>query len=152
MSQTNLTASNDVTTIMMSSNSEEESGGEDVMQILQSIIASVGIVANLTVVIVFSNHKKLRRKIPNRFIVNQVSAVNFTFFSSWHRTKRRYSMLLKWNYSLLYLFSRTFYFLFHMINHNEQIILSSYLLIKQVHISCWGKQLQWLRIIVYKIK
>ena len=45
----------------------------DVMMLLQCIIASVGIVANLTVVIVFLNHKQLRRKIPNRFIINQVS-------------------------------------------------------------------------------
>ena len=44
----------------------------DVMMLLQCIIASVGIIANLTVVIVFLNHKELRRKIPNRFIINQV--------------------------------------------------------------------------------
>ena len=40
--------------------------------IIQSTIASVGIIANLTVIVVFLNHKKLRRKIPNIFIVNQV--------------------------------------------------------------------------------
>ena len=40
--------------------------------IAQSTIASVGIVANLTVIVVFLNHKKLRRKIPNIFIINQV--------------------------------------------------------------------------------
>ena len=40
--------------------------------IIQSTIASVGIVANLTVIVVFLNHKKLRRKIPNIFIINQV--------------------------------------------------------------------------------
>ena len=45
----------------------------DVMMLLQCIIASVGIIANLTVVFVFLNHKQLRRKIPNRFIINQVS-------------------------------------------------------------------------------
>ena len=45
----------------------------DVMMLLQCIIASVGIIANLTVVTVFLNHKELRRKIPNRFIINQVS-------------------------------------------------------------------------------
>ena len=44
----------------------------DVMMLLQCIIASVGIISNLTVVIVFLNHKELRRKIPNRFIINQV--------------------------------------------------------------------------------
>ena len=46
----------------------------DVMMSLQCIISSIGIIANLTVVIVFLNHKELRRKIPNRFIINQVSA------------------------------------------------------------------------------
>ena len=45
----------------------------DVMMLLQCIIASVGTIANLTVVVVFLNHKELRRKIPNRFIINQVS-------------------------------------------------------------------------------
>ena len=40
--------------------------------IAQSAIASVGIMANLTVIVVFLNHKKLRRKIPNIFIINQV--------------------------------------------------------------------------------
>ena len=39
--------------------------------IIQSTTASIGIVANLTVIAVFLNHKKLRRKIPNIFIINQ---------------------------------------------------------------------------------
>ena len=47
----------------------------DVMMLIQCIIASVGIITNLTVVIVFVNHKELRRKIPNRFIINQISIV-----------------------------------------------------------------------------
>ena len=46
----------------------------DVMMLLQCIISSIEIIANLTVVIVFLIHKELRRKIPNRFIINQVSA------------------------------------------------------------------------------
>ena len=45
----------------------------DVMEIVQLSIAPVGIIGNLTVIVVFLNHKKLRRKIPNRLIVNQVS-------------------------------------------------------------------------------
>ena len=45
----------------------------DVMEIIQLSIAPVGIIGNLTVIVVFLNHRKLRRKIPNRFIVNQVS-------------------------------------------------------------------------------
>ena len=44
----------------------------DVMMILQIVIASVGIVANFTVVFTFLNHKQLRKKIPNMFIINQI--------------------------------------------------------------------------------
>ena len=44
----------------------------DVMTILQMIIATVGIIANLTVVFAFLNHKQLRKKVPNMFIINQV--------------------------------------------------------------------------------
>ena len=42
------------------------------VRIIQSSVASVGIIANLTVIVVFLNHKKLRGKIPNIFIINQV--------------------------------------------------------------------------------
>ena len=45
----------------------------DVMMILSSTIASLGIISNLTVVVVFLKNKKLRIKIPNIFIINQVS-------------------------------------------------------------------------------
>ena len=45
------------------------------MALLSAIIASVGIVANATVIFAFVNHKKLLGKIPNIFIVNQVSAI-----------------------------------------------------------------------------
>ena len=44
----------------------------DVMMILQMLISSVGIVANWAVVLAFLNHKQLRGKIPNMFIINQV--------------------------------------------------------------------------------
>ena len=44
----------------------------DVMDVVQLSIAPVGIIGNLTVIVVFLSHRKLRRKIPNRFIVNQV--------------------------------------------------------------------------------
>ena len=49
-----------------------ESPTFNVMMILKMVIASVGIIANFTVVFAFLNHKKLRRKIPNMFIINQV--------------------------------------------------------------------------------
>ena len=46
---------------------------ERIILIIQITIASVGIFANLTVIVVFLNHKKLRREIPNIFIINQVT-------------------------------------------------------------------------------
>ncbi len=42
--------------------------------IVQSVIGTVGVFSNATVVIVFASHKKYRRKIPNMFIINQVSS------------------------------------------------------------------------------
>ena len=45
----------------------------NVMTILSTAIASVGIVANMNVVVVFMSQQKLRRQIPNMFIINQVS-------------------------------------------------------------------------------
>ena len=53
------------------SNKRVDSRAQNIL-IIQSTVASVGIVANLTVCVVFLNHKKLRRKIPNVFIINQV--------------------------------------------------------------------------------
>ena len=46
---------------------------EQIVMIVSAVIASVGIVANFTVIIVFLNDKKLRKKIPNIFIINQES-------------------------------------------------------------------------------
>ena len=45
----------------------------EIMNIIQNIIGCVGIIANSTVIVVFVNHKELRRKIPNIFIINQVT-------------------------------------------------------------------------------
>ena len=45
----------------------------DVMDVFRLSIAPLGIIGNFTVIVVFLGHRKLRRKIPNRFIVNQVS-------------------------------------------------------------------------------
>ena len=52
----------------------------DIMMILSTLIASVGIVANFTVIIVFLKDKKLRKKIPNIFIINQVGINLFIYF------------------------------------------------------------------------
>ena len=54
------------------SNNGDDNSREQSILIIQSTTASLGIVSNLTVIVVFLNHKKLRRKIPNIFIINQV--------------------------------------------------------------------------------
>ena len=70
VNNTNFT--NKMSTDLTVSNANETSYKFDVMMILQMLISSVGIVANVTVVFTFLNHKQLRRKIPNMFIINQV--------------------------------------------------------------------------------
>ena len=61
VNNTNFT--NKMDTDLTVSNVNETSYKFDVMMILQMLIASVGIVANFTVVFTFLNHKQLRRKI-----------------------------------------------------------------------------------------
>ena len=64
--------------------SQNDYEGFDVMKILQLVIASLGIITNLIVVVVFLNHKKLRRKIPNICIINQVSEIIcLYYYLSW---------------------------------------------------------------------
>ena len=55
-----------------SNNSSNDHAMEESIRIIQSSVASVGIIANVTAIVVFLNHKKLRRNIPNIFIINQV--------------------------------------------------------------------------------
>ena len=43
------------------------------------VIACVGIITNLTVVIVFLNNKKFRSKIPIIYIINQVRLFTFQY-------------------------------------------------------------------------
>ena len=57
----------------MNSTVSKYSNDVDSMLILSAAIASVGIIANLTVAVAFLNHRKLRKKIPNILIINQVS-------------------------------------------------------------------------------
>ena len=57
-----------------SSGAAETDGILFTMMVIHSTIASGGIVTNFTVIVVFLNHKILRKKIPNIFIINQVSA------------------------------------------------------------------------------
>ena len=50
----------------------EQKPGPDTVQIVQLVIASSGILSNLTVIIVFMKERKMRKKIPNICIINQV--------------------------------------------------------------------------------
>ena len=63
-----------VTHLNIVNNTEDtiSDSGYDLMTILSATIASVGIIANLTVVTAFLSNKRCRRKIPNVFIINQV--------------------------------------------------------------------------------
>ena len=53
------------------------------MKIVILVIACVGIITNAVVVIVFLNDRKLRRKIPNICIINQVRTIydSYTIYS-----------------------------------------------------------------------
>ena len=51
---------------------EDDSGNFSGMKIVQIVIGSMGMITNIIVVIVFLNDRKLRRKIPNICIINQV--------------------------------------------------------------------------------
>ena len=62
----------DVTSVDTPSNDVELPDGPDPVMVASSVIASVGIIANLTVIVVFVNHKHFRQKIPVKFIINQV--------------------------------------------------------------------------------
>ena len=57
----------------------ENGDAMNIMTILSTAIASVGIVANMNVVVVFMSQQKLRRKIPKMFIINQVSEEQISF-------------------------------------------------------------------------
>ena len=57
----------------------EKDDTKNIMTIFSTAIASVGIVANMNVVVVFVCQQKLRRKIPNMFIINQVSLCYFAW-------------------------------------------------------------------------
>ena len=68
------TTDDDVTSATTPNNDVRNSSDNklSVMALLSCIITSIGIVSNPTVITAFLNHKKLRRKIPTMFIINQV--------------------------------------------------------------------------------
>ena len=59
----------------------------DVMVIPQMVIAIVGIIGNFTLVFAFLNHKQLRRKVSNMFIINQVSWPFLIFCSEYFQQR-----------------------------------------------------------------
>ena len=59
-------------TDVLSTTHNENFENFNAMKIIQVIIASMGVITNIIVVIVFVNDRKLRRKIPNICIINQV--------------------------------------------------------------------------------
>ena len=67
MTITNVPFENASTSVVL-----EERNRVDVMVVLSGVIASVGVIANFTVVFVFGSNAKLRSKIPNIYIINQV--------------------------------------------------------------------------------
>ena len=62
---------------IMNNTTEDTATGTNTVGIVHSVIAYVGIVTNLTVMVVFLNDKKLRRKVPNICIINQVGSISY---------------------------------------------------------------------------
>ena len=85
----NATQADDIDTNKTLPSSEETSGTILTMMIIHIIIASVGILGNFTVILAFLNHKKFRRKIPNIFILNQVSIMFLVHPLEKHRSLLR---------------------------------------------------------------
>ena len=82
---TNLTQiDNNTFSITSGPNNAVDSRAQSIL-IIQNSVAAIGIVTNLTVIIVFLNHKKLRRKIPNIFIINQVRQKYICNIASRHK-------------------------------------------------------------------
>ena len=67
-------------------NNEDNTGKINAMKVLQVVIASSGVITNITVVAVFANDRTMRRKIPNICIINQVGI--FLHFSHIQNRKR----------------------------------------------------------------
>ena len=62
--------------------SKNDSVTYDAMKIIILVIACTGVVTNITVIFVFLNDRKMRRKIPNICIINQVCTFLIFFFAS----------------------------------------------------------------------
>ena len=79
MNSTNSSQEFNSTAITDAALDEDNSGSLNAMKIVILVIACTGVVTNLIVVIVFLNDRKLRRKIPNICIINQV-CMFFNYF------------------------------------------------------------------------
>ena len=75
-----------VTAITDAALHEDDSGTLNAMKIVILVIACTGVVTNIIVVIVFLKERKLRRKIPNICIINQVG-IFLNFFFKLNNTK-----------------------------------------------------------------
>ena len=78
------------TDIMDNTNGSEQFNG---LKIVQLLIASMGVITNIIVVTVFLKDRKLRRKVPNICIINQVGTVLSNFFSL--KTTSRFSQFIR---------------------------------------------------------
>ena len=81
------TFSDNVVSNATASTAVETAGILFTMMVIHSTITSVGIITNFTVIVVFLNHKILREKIPNIFIINQVSSLFSWIKLKIHETK-----------------------------------------------------------------
>ena len=79
------------TTVTTKLQTSEDNDDLDFMTLLSIIISSVGIIASLTVAIVFVRHKVLRQKVPIIFVINQVRSL---FLYVWFDTQLSYIMQL----------------------------------------------------------
>ena len=68
----------------------EDTISQKVFSTSQNVIALLGMVTNLVVVIVLLNHKEFRQKIPNIFIINQVSEEFRCSVHKLHESRRQH--------------------------------------------------------------
>ena len=94
-------------TVGYTENRESADGSTFIVAVLAVTIASIGILSNATVVVVFLNQAKLRRKVPIIYIINQVyylllqriclsqlaKKIDNDCFSKFHYTARNMNVL-----------------------------------------------------------
>ena len=98
--RTNSTKSETQNIFVKFQQNEHTPGPLNAMKIVILVIACTGMVTNLIVVIVFLNDRKLRRKIPNICIINQVCISLNPFFNR----KKQTSLMAARNQQVMYLY------------------------------------------------